>query len=338
LLRIGLSRDTLYIRPGCGRARILERGMTSLDPVVYFFVLGFAAGLARADLRLPPAIYDFVSTILLLAIGLKGGVELARQPAAGLAGDVAIVIAMGVVLTLAAFGVLRLVGRLPRPDAAAVAAHYGSVSVATFAVGVAYLARVGLDYEPALSLFLVVLEVPAIIVGILLARGLAPGTPWGHVLREVFLGRGVLLLLGGLAIGWAAGPAGMQPISPLFVDLFKGILAIFLLEMGVIAASQLSGFLRYGAFLAAFALLIPPVFALAGALVGAWIGLSVGGGVLLATLAGSASYIAAPAAMRTAVPEANPAVSLTASLAFTFPFNILLGIPIYHRLVEWLYG
>ena len=308
--------------------------LSGLDPIVLFFVLGGLAGVLKADLRLPPAVYEFVSTLLLLAIGLKGGVELARQPVSGLGATVALTLVMGVLLTLIAFGVLRGLGRLDRANAAAVAAHYGSVSIGTFAVAVAFLADAGIPYEPILPLLVVILEIPAILVGILIARGLTAGTAWSEIGREVFLGRSVLLLLGGLAIGWAAGPTGLEPLTPLFFDLFKGILALFLLEMGLIAADHLGGFRRYGLFMVAFALLIPPIFAVIGIFFGTMIGLSPGGQILFATLAASASYIAAPAAMRSAVPEANPALSLTAALALTFPFNLLVGIPFYQRLVE----
>jgi len=308
----------------------------SLDPVVLFFALGLAAGVLKADLRLPPAIYEFVSTLLLLSIGMKGGIELARQPAAGLAGDLMLTLVLGILLTFLAFFILRGIGRLDRSNAAAVAAHYGSVSIGTFAVGVAFLGSAGIRYEPTMPLLLVLLEIPAIVLGILLARGLKAGSPWGEIAREVLLGRSVLLLLGGLFIGWAAGPKGLEPMAPLFFDLFKGILAVFLLEMGLIAADHLGGFRRYGLFMGAFALLIPPAFALIGLGFAVLMGLSLGGAILLATLAASASYIAAPAAMRSAVPEANPALSLTAALAITFPFNILVGIPLYRQAAEWL--
>lgn len=309
-----------------------------MDPIVLFFALGLFAGVLRADLRLPPAIYEFVSTLLLLSIGMKGGIELARQSVGSLAADIGITLILGILLTVIAFGVLRGIGRLDRSNAAAVAAHYGSVSVGTFAVAVAYVASAGISYEPQLPLLLVVLEVPAIILGILFARGLQAGAPWSEIGREALLGRSVLLLLGGLVIGGVAGPTGIEPLTPLFFDLFKGILALFLLEMGLIAADHLGGFRRHGVFMVAFALLIPPFFAMIGAVFGMFMGLSVGGTLLLATLAASASYIAAPAAMRSAVPEANPALSLTAALAITFPFNILLGIPLYQRGVEWLLG
>lgn len=307
-----------------------------LDPIVLFFALGLGAGILKADLRLPPAIYEFVSTLLLLSIGMKGGIELARQPAEGLAIDLLLTLVLGILLTFMAFFILRYVGRLDRSNSAAVAAHYGSVSIGTFAVAVAFLAGAGISYEPTLPLLLVLLEIPAIVLGILLARGVQAGTPWGEIAHEVLLGRSVLLLLGGLAIGWAAGAEGLAPVAPLFFDLFKGILAVFLLEMGLIAADHLGGFRRHGLFMGAFALLIPPLFAMIGLGFAALMGLSVGGAILLATLAASASYIAAPAAMRSAVPEANPALSLTAALAITFPFNILVGIPLYQRAAEWL--
>lgn len=307
-----------------------------LDPIVLFFALGLGAGILKADLRLPPAIYEFVSTVLLLSIGMKGGIELARQPADGLALDLLLTLILGILLTFIAFFILRYVGRLDRSNSAAVAAHYGSVSIGTFAVAVVFLAGAGISYEPTLPLLLVLLEIPAIVLGILLARGVKAGTPWGEIAHEVLLGRSVLLLLGGLAIGWAAGPEGLEPVAPLFFDLFKGILAVFLLEMGLIAADHLGGFRRHGLFMGAFALLIPPLFAMIGLGFAALMELSVGGAILLATLAASASYIAAPAAMRSAVPEANPAISLTAALAITFPFNILVGIPLYQQAAEWL--
>jgi len=308
----------------------------ALDPVVLFFALGLTAGVLKADLRLPPAIYELVSTLLLLSIGMKGGIELARQPAEGLAGDLLLTLLLGILLTFLAFFILRGIGRLDRSNAAAVAAHYGSVSIGTFAVGVAFLGSAGISYEPTMPLLLVLLEIPAIVLGILLARGLQAGSPWGEIAREVMLGRSVLLLLGGLFIGWAAGPDGLNPMAPLFFDLFKGILAIFLLEMGLIAADHLGGFRRYGLFMGAFALLIPPLFAMIGLGFAVLMGLSLGGAILFATLAASASYIAAPATMRSAVPEANPALSLTAALAITFPFNILVGIPLYREAAEWL--
>lgn len=309
-----------------------------MDPVIWFFLLGLTAGLLRSDLRLPPAIYELLSMLLLLTIGLKGGVELAQQPFAGVLPQMVAVIAMGITLPLLLFPVLLYVGRFKRPDAASIAAHYGSVSVATYAVAVAYLGSKGVSFEAHMPLFVVLLEMPGLIVGILLARGLSSGMRWGALAHEIFLGKSMVLLLGGLLIGWATGPDAMTPLEPLFFDLFKGVLALFLLEMGLIAASQAQSLRRYGVFLVAFGLIVPIPLAAAGTALGWAIGLSPGGSMLLGVLAGSCSYIAAPAAMRIAVPQANPTLSLTVSLGITFPFNIFFGIPLYHLMANTIHG
>lgn len=310
----------------------------SVDPIILFFLLGVIASLLRSELRLPGAVYDFVSFLLLLTIGLKGGVELARQPFGSLLPQMLAVVLMGLSLPLLAFPVLRGIGRLARADAASIAAHYGSVSVGTYAVAVAWFEARQIPFEAHMPLLLTLLEMPAIVVGILLARGMSRQTRWGEVAHEVFLGKGVVLLLGGLVIGAVAGDAGLDPIKPLFFDLFKGFLAIFLLEMGLIAASQLGSLRQRGLFLLVFAIGMPLCSSLIGALLGWSLGLSVGGTAMLATLAASASYIAVPAAMRISVPEANPTLSLTASLGISFPFNILLGIPLYHALASALHA
>lgn len=303
------------------------------DVVVLFFLLGLFAGLARSELKLPAALYDSLALVLLLAIGLKGGEGLAKQALLPLLPQLGVVIMLGVAQTLIAYLVLRHPGRFARADAAAIAAHYGSVSVATFAVGVNWLSARGIDFEPQLPIFLAVMEVPPILVGIVLARGSQARLHWRRVGHEAFFGKGVVLLLGGMAIGWIAGPTGLAPIRPLFFDLFKGALAIFLLEMGLIVARQVSQLRRQGVFLAAFGLIMPVLSAILGIGCGLILGLSAGGTTLLATLAASASYIAVPATMRLAVPEANPALSLAAVLGVTFPFNIMAGIPFYHWLV-----
>ena len=308
--------------------------MNPIDPIILFFLLGLFAGLARAELRLPAAIYDFVSILLLLAIGLKGGIELAKQPFGDLLPQILAVLVMGFVLPLIAFPVLRYLGHFKRADAASIAAHYGSVSVGTYAVAVAYFGTREIFFEAHMPLLLVVLEVPAILVGIVLARGISNETRWGAVMHEVFLGKGIVLLLGGLLIGWIAGPEGVVSIKPLFFDLFKGILAIFLLEMGLITAAQVGSLRQYGLFLLGFGIVMPVFSAVIGAVLGWALGLSVGGTAVLATLAASASYIAVPAAMRVSVPEANPTLSLTAALGITFPFNVLVGVPLYHAMAE----
>ncbi len=307
-----------------------------LDVVVLFFLLGLLAGLARSELKLPTALYDSLSLVLLLAIGLKGGEGLAKQSLLPLLPQLAAVIALGIALTVIAFFVLRR--RFALPDAASMAAHYGSVSVATFAVGVNWLNTRGIDFEPQLPIFLAVMEVPPIIVGIVLARGLKSGIDWKKLGHEAFFGKGVVLLLGGMAIGWLAGPDGLAPVKPLFYDLFKGALAIFLLEMGLIVARQAGVLRRQGAFLIVFGIAMPLFSSLLGGACGVLLGLSAGGTMLLTALAASASYIAVPATMRLAVPAANPALSLAAVLGVTFTYNNLAGIPFYYWLAERFAG
>ncbi|MFN7572832.1 MAG: sodium-dependent bicarbonate transport family permease [Betaproteobacteria bacterium] len=310
-----------------------------MDPVVLFFALGIIAKLAKSDLRMPEALYESLSIFLLLAIGIKGGVELAKAPVAQVLPQAAAAIALGIAIPFALFPVLARLGRLARPDAASIAAHYGSISIVTFAVGTSFLARNNVAAESYMPLFAALMESPGIIAGILLARiGSGRQVAWGPLAHEVFVGKSVLLLLGGLAIGAIAGPDGIAPIKPLFLDLFKGLLALFLLEMGLVAGGRLGDLKRAGLFLIVFGLAVPPVLGLAGALVGHAIGLSVGGAALLATLVASASYIAAPTAMRIAVPEANPALSIGVALGVTFPFNITLGVPLYLQYARWIGG
>ncbi|MHA7273299.1 sodium-dependent bicarbonate transport family permease [Arthrobacter sp. TMT4-20] len=306
-----------------------------IDPIILFFLLGAVAGLLRSELRLPAAVYDFISIVLLLSIGLKGGIELARQPFVTLLPQMLAVVALGFLLSLVAFPTLRYLGRFNRADSASIAAHYGSVSVGTYAVAVAYLGSREIAFEEHMPLLLVLMEVPAIIVGIILARGLSRETRWKSIGHEVFLGKSVVLLLGGLLIGWLAGPDGLSSIEPFFFDLFKGFLALFLLEMGLITATQIGSLRKHGIFLIAFGIVMPLFSGLVGTGLGWALGLSIGGTMVLATLAASASYIAAPAAMRISVPEANPTLSLAASLGITFPFNVLIGIPIYYTMAVW---
>jgi hypothetical protein len=244
---------------------------------------------------------------------------------------------MGFLLPLVAYPILLLIGKFKKADAASIAGHYGSVSVGTYAVAVAYLGALGITYEAYMPLFLVILEVPAIIVAIVLVRGVTKKTKWKQLAHEVFLGKSIVLLIGGLLIGWIAGEDGIAPIGGLFFDPFKGVLSLFLLEMGLIAASQVHSLKKYGLFLLAFGVLFPIVSASIGIVTGLFLDLSLGGAILLAVLAASASYIAVPAAMRIALPESNPTLSLTASLGITFPFNIVIGVPLYHQIAKLFY-
>ena len=306
----------------------------NIDVIILFFALGAFAGLVRADFQLPSELYESLSLYLLLALGLKGGIELARFPLGDVLLQAIPIASLGLLLPLVAYPVLRVLGKLPAADSASISAHYGSVSVATFAVGIAHLESLGIAYEAYLPVFVVLLEMPAIGVGIWLARRAGVGqSNSGSLAHEIFLNKGILLMGGGLLIGAVAGPDGVKPIAPLFFDLFKGALALFLVEMGFIAASRLKDLREVGVFLLAFGTLMPLVGATAGALVGMLAGLSAGGVMIIATLGASASYIAVPAAMKIAIPEARHHLSITVSLAITFPFNVIVGIPLYTRIL-----
>lgn len=326
-----------------------------LDVVVLFFLLGLLARLVKSDLALPGALYETLSIYLLLAIGLKGGIELSKQSLQTVLPQVLWCLAMGLAIPCLLYPVLRRMVKLSGYDAASVAAHYGSVSVVTFAVASAYLQQQQVAFEAHAALWVALLEAPGIVAGIALARWSARGasqadqantatanpppalkSTWGTLAHDVFLGKSVLLLVGGLVIGTSMGEAGTAPIAPLFTVLFKGVLALFLLELGLVAGARLGELKRYGFNLIAFALVAPMALAVLGALGGKLLGLSTGGVAIMAALAASASYIAAPTAMRIAVPQANAALSITAALGITFPFNVIVGIPLYLKLAQAL--
>ena len=314
------------------------------DPVVGFFLLGLIARLARSDLRVPEPLYEALSIYLLLAIGLKGGVQLAIQPL-GEVWPVAIsAMLWSALIPLLLVPVLVHFVRLGRVDAAAVAAHYGSVSVVTFAVAQGAVAARGWASESWLALLVALMEAPGIVVGVILARrglmaqGVGTPQPWGQVLHEVFFGKAIVLLTGGLLIGWAFGPQTLAPIDPMFSGLFRGVLALFMLELGLVVGQRLPQLRRAGPRLILFAVLAPLSLGLLGACMGQWLGLQLPGMVVFAALSASASYIAAPTALRMAVPQADPGLSIGAVLGVTFPFNVIVGIPIYMAWAEWLVG
>lgn len=308
-----------------------------IDVVVLFFLLGVFARLVKSDLRMPEALYETLSIYLLLAIGLKGGIELSKQPMAALAPQVLACMALGFAIPFALYPLARAL-RLTGVDAAALVAHYGSVSVVTFAVASAALVRAGIPYESHAALWVAVMEAPGLVAGILLARWSlresGERVAWGELAHDVLFGKSVLLLLGGIVIGAVAGEVGTAPIKTVFIDPFKGVLALFLLELGLVAGGRLTEVRRFGPAVLVIGLAVPPLLALAGAALGWALGLSTGGVALLATLAASASYIAAPTAMRIAVPQANAALSITTVLGVTFPFNIVIGIPLYIALAQ----
>lgn len=311
------------------------------SPIVLSFVLGLVAAGLRSDLSVPEAIAKGLSIYLLFAIGFKGGVEVA---AAGFELLLALALGVGLLLSalipILAFLLLRVMTGLSRVDAAAVAGHYGSISIVTFVAASTLLQSQGVVFEGWLVAVAAVMEAPAIATALWLARGRArgatgPGVPW----RDVMLNGSIVLLLGAFLIGWLTGPAGMSEVEGFLVAPFKGVLCLFLLDMGLVAGRNLlrsRKVLSVGPVL--FALLMPLVGASLGLGAGILLGLSVGGVALLATLAASASYIAVPAAMRVALPEANPAVYLTLALGVTFPFNLAFGISIYLLAAQSLGG
>ncbi|MDX6766789.1 MAG: sodium-dependent bicarbonate transport family permease [Candidatus Methylacidiphilales bacterium] len=312
--------------------------MSALDPVICFFLLGLVGGLAKSDLDIPDQINNAISIYLLLAIGIKGGIALHGATLAPIALPALGTLGLGLLIPVLAYTILRKLGKFSGIDSAAIAAHYGSTSVITFAVALNILSRQGITHEPFMVVLLVILEIPAIIVGLMLARLTHASTNvhWSETLREVVLGKSVLLLVGGLLVAWFNGPERMTDINKLFIEPFKGVLALFMVGMGVAAAKRLGDLRTAGPFLVAFALVMPPLASLLGIGTGMACGLSYGGCVLLGVLAASASYIAATAAVRVALPEANPGYYLVASLGITFPFNVIIGIPLYLRFASWM--
>ena len=315
-----------------------------MDPIVLFFLLGMLAHFAKSDLALPDALTDSISIYLLLAIGLKGGVTLHHAQVPNLALKISTVIALGCVVAVLAYMALRLL-RFDTINAASICAHYGSVSVVTYAVCIDYLAAQAIPVEPYTAMFVALMEPPGIVVGLLLARlavrqagdSAQKTQSWPALAHEVFLNKGVFLLLGGMAIGAIAGSERLKPFFALYNDLFKGVLGLFLIGLGMQAARHLAGVLPVGLRLIGFALVAPPCFGVLGVASGHLLGLSIGGMTVLGTLAASASYIAAPAAMRVALPQANPALGLGAALGITFPLNILFGVPLFAQLAAWLH-
>jgi len=314
-----------------------------LSPPVVFFVLGALAAVLRSDLRFPEALYVSLTIYLLAAIGFKGGVAIAEAglrsvwiPALG-------AVALGALIPLWTYPILRFVGKLAVADAAAIAGHYGSVSAVTFIAATSFLDALAQPYEGYSTAFLAMMEAPAIIVAILLAKAALSGdtgAPGGlsKVLHEALLGRSVFLLIGTLLAGFICGERGMEAMTGFFVTPFQGVLALFLLELGTVAGRRLRDLKNVGFFLAAFGIIMPMAHGALGVLLGSAMGLSLGGTTLLAVLAASASYIAAPAAMRLSLPDANPTLYLSSALVITFPFNVTLGIPIYYAAARWWLG
>ena len=318
-----------------------------LTPMVLCYVLGLIAGGLGSDLRVPKQFYEAITIYLLFAIGFKGGVEISEIGFITMIIPAIASILLGLSIPLYCYPLLRRIGKLSREDSASIAAHYGSVSAVTFAAAIAMLDTLNISYNGFMNALLALMESPAIILGVVFAgrarqlqsKGDKKETiNWSFFLREAFLNKSIVLLIGGMAIGVLSGENGYKTMEPLLVQPFKGVLSFFLLELGVVTAERFGDLKKVGGFLVAFGVFVPILNGMLGVSVGWLVGLNLGGAALLGVLAASASYIAAPAAMRVAVPEANPAISLTSVLAITFPFNITFGIPLYLNFARWLFG
>ncbi len=309
-----------------------------LSPAVLAFALGIVATLVKSDLKIPDALYTTLSIYLLLSIGLKGGAALATTPFAEVWKPALATLALSIITPLLSYTTLRRLGRFDVVNAAAIAAHYGSVSAVTFIAATTFMQAARQPVEGFLPTLVAILEVPAIVIALLIARRSLGGGSLGEAVREIFAGKSVLLLVGGSVMGFLSGPEGLKQVAAVFVDPFRGVLVLFLLELGMIAAKRLRDLRSVGGFLIGFGIAMPLVQGSLGVWLGSLAGMSVGGAMVLGTMAASASYIAAPAAVRIALPQANPSYYLTASLGITFPFNLTLGIPIYYAISRWLHG
>jgi hypothetical protein len=317
---------------------VREAVQNLVSPFTLFFLLGILAGVLRSSLTIPETVSKSIALYLMMAIGYRGGAELSHNGVDGsiLAACLAAV-GLSVTLPLAAYALLRWTTRLDAVNAAAVSAHYGSVSAVTFATTLAVLNLRGEPFEPYLLALMAVMEAPSILTGLVLARhgerAAKPADPANSLattIHEVLLHGSVFLLLGSFAIGWITGSSRYEELNYVFVKPFKGVLCVFLLECGLLVAQRLSDLRLLGPSLVAFGLYMPLLGAAAGLGVALALELSVGGATLLAVLGASASYIVVPAVMRDALPKASPAIYLTLALGITFPFNLLVGIPLYH--------
>lgn len=327
-----------------------------LIPAVLFFALGVIARVIKSDLRFPPDLAKVLSIYLLMAIGLHGGYELGKADLATAMNAIFWALILGFSMPIIGYLALVVTRKVSPMDAAAISAHYGSVSAGTFLTAIAFLDNSQETYESYPLIMLAVMESPAIIVGLLLAAmarkqlaAKAPrpvdfddeggGTKFSSLLHEAFTNGSVVVLIGSMVIGAISQPSGIDKLKPFIDDIFMGALCLFLFEMGMEAARRIKEFKKVGPVLAIFGVAMPIIGGIVGALVGVMVlEFSVGGATLVAVLGASASYIAVPPAMRLAVPEANPSFYLTLSLGITFPFNVLVGIPLYYWFVQYLVG
>ena len=307
-----------------------------LSPPVLGFGLGMVGTRLKSDLKLPSPLPTLLSTYLLLAIGLKGGTALAKADVSELALPAMATVGIGVAIPIVAFFVLVRIGRMSVSTAAAMAAFYGSVSAVTFTAALTFMERGGFAVEGFLPSLLALLEVPGIVVALILAARYTSNMALKPALHEVLTGRSIMLLVGGILIGALSGADGAERIAPFFVAPFQGVLVLFLLDLGARAGDSLGELKRSGPVVMIFALAAPLVFGPLGVLIGTMSGLGLGGAAVFGAMTASASYIAAPAAVKVALPDVDIGVPLTAALAITFPFNLVFGIPLYTELAKLL--
>ncbi|MDZ5473855.1 sodium-dependent bicarbonate transport family permease [Bacillus sp. 31A1R] len=326
------------------------------SPVVLFFVLGLLASLFKSDLKIPNGLSEGLSIYLLIAIGIKGGIELSHYSIHSILEPILGTLLLGFSIPIFTVVILRFM-KLDLYNAIGLAATYGSVSIVTYGAAISFLNYQQISYEGFMNALVVILESPAIFISLLLLNvlkknqnhiryssqqiGIIANTTthkWidKEILRESLFGKSVLLLMGSLTIGVLLGEGALPTIKPLFIDLYSSVLILFLLNMGLIAGQRLPEIKSNGMKLLLFAILAPLIFGTFGVYVGSMVGLSLGGTTLMGVLAGSASYIAAPAALKTSVPEASPSIYIGLALGITFPFNLLFGIPLYFEMAKWI--
>lgn len=311
-----------------------------LQPIVLAFLLGTLAGAVKSELELPEAVVKLLAIYLLFSLGITGGRELAKAEMGSLWPLLCITVLMTFGIPTLAYTIMRRLGRMDISNSAAIAAHYGSVSTATFFASMSFAKAMGTPAEGYMAAMVALMEFGVIyslvIARIAMGRTKSGGVQASELFLSVIRGRGILLLVGGMLIGYIATDAQWQQISPFYEGLFRGMLMLFLLEMGITAARQIQAFRQVGFFMAGFGVVMPILHGMVGVSLGHMVGLSIGGAFVFGAICASASFIDAPAACRASLPEAHPGIYLTSSLGVTLPFNLLLGLPLYYQYAKWL--
>ncbi|MFE8702871.1 sodium-dependent bicarbonate transport family permease [Cytobacillus sp. FJAT-54145] len=325
-----------------------------ISPVVLFFILGILAAIFKSDLKFPNGLSEALSIYLLIAIGIKGGIELSHYSMESVRGPILATFFLGGVIPFITLFILKFI-KMDFKNSIGLAATYGSVSIVTYGAAISFLGKNNISYEGFVNALVVLMESPAILVSLFLLKlaeknkesAQVPSQVIGiiptslrlidkEVIRESIFGKSILLLVGSLLIGWVLGDRAVPMVKPLFMDLYNSVLILFLLNMGLVAGQRLPEVKKHGVKLLLFGLLSPILFGTIGVFVGTYEGMSLGGATLMGVLAGSASYIAAPAALKTSVPEASPSIYLGLSLGVTFPFNLIVGIPLYFEIAKFI--